>query len=137
MKRTIPAIIALLLLMAMNCSHRNAPPHDIMLEVAASMDDIFDAPTARARDLYSRYCSVCHGQNGKGDGFNAYNLNPKPRSFTDSSFIARIDPDLIQETITKGGAAVGLSSVMPPWGRTLTKKDIELLTDHVIMLSKQ
>ncbi len=137
MKRTVLVIIPLLLLMAVNCSHRDVPQRDIMLEVAASMDDIFDAPTARARDLYSRYCSVCHGQNGQGDGFNAYNLNPKPRSFTDSSFIARIDPDLIQETINKGGAAVGLSSLMPPWGRTLTKKDIELLTAHVVLLSKQ
>jgi len=23
--------------------------------------------------LYTKYCSVCHGEQGKGDGFNAYN----------------------------------------------------------------
>ena len=137
MKRTILLMISLLLITVMNCSHQETPQRDIMLEVAASMDDIFDAPTTRARELYSRYCSVCHGQNGKGDGFNAFNLDPKPHSFSDSSFIARIDPDLIQETITKGGAGVGLSSLMPPWGRTLTKKDIELLAAHVVLLSKQ
>ena len=137
MKKMALLIIPLILLMVMNCSHQKVPQRDIMLEVAASMNDIFNAPTTRSRELYSRYCSVCHGLNGKGDGFNAFNLDPKPRSFTDSSFIARIDSELIQETITKGGAGVGLSPLMPPWGSTLTKKDIELLTAHVISLSKQ
>ncbi len=137
MRRTVLPIISLLMIVLISCSHREVPQRDIMLDVAASMDEIFDAPTTRARELYSRYCSVCHGQYGKGDGFNSYNLNPKPISFTDSIFVARIDSELIQETITKGGVAVGLSSIMPPWGRTLTKNDIELLTAHVELLSKQ
>ena len=28
--------------------------------------------------LYRHYCLNCHGEQGRGDGFNAYNLDPRP-----------------------------------------------------------
>src|SRR5271169_4999845 len=41
--------------------------------------------------LYTKYCSVCHGDEGKGDGFNAFNLDPKPRDFTDAKYMNVLD----------------------------------------------
>jgi mono/diheme cytochrome c family protein len=77
------------------------------------------------RALYRHYCLNCHGEIGKGDGFNAFNLDPKPRSLADSSFQAqRSDSDLVV-AIRSGGAAVGLSNGMPPWGRTLPERQIQ------------
>jgi mono/diheme cytochrome c family protein len=77
------------------------------------------------RTLYRHYCLNCHGETGKGDGFNAFNLDPKPRSLADSSFQAqRSDSDLVV-AIRSGGAAVGLSTGMPPWGRTLPERQIQ------------
>ena len=77
------------------------------------------------RALYRHYCLNCHGEAGKGDGFNAYNLDPRPRSLADSSFQAqRSDSDLVV-AIRSGGAAVGLSNGMPPWGRTLPERQIQ------------
>ncbi|MGE5177757.1 MAG: c-type cytochrome [Bacteroidota bacterium] len=77
------------------------------------------------RALYRHYCLNCHGEAGKGDGFNAYNLDPKPRSLADSSFQAqRSDSDFVV-AIRSGGAAVGLSNGMPPWGRTLPERQIQ------------
>jgi len=38
------------------------------------------------RALYSYYCATCHGDEGHGDGLNAYNLDPKPRDLADPSF---------------------------------------------------
>jgi mono/diheme cytochrome c family protein len=77
------------------------------------------------RILYRHYCLNCHGETGKGDGFNAYNLDPRPRSLADSSFQAQhSDSDLVV-AIRSGGSAVGLSTGMPPWGRTLEERRIQ------------
>jgi mono/diheme cytochrome c family protein len=80
------------------------------------------------RVLYRHYCLNCHGDAGKGDGFNAYNLDPRPRSLADSTFQAQhSDSDLVT-AIRSGGGAVGLSTGMPPWGRTLDGRQVE----HVV-----
>lgn len=118
------------------CGKSDVEQKDILPEVAASFEEMFDRPKSRGQELYSRYCSVCHGLTGEGDGFNAYNLDPKPRTFTDSAFVARLDSTLIVEAIINGGGAVGFSAKMPPWGNTLTREDIELVASHVIRLSQ-
>lgn len=137
MARIMSGILVFLLLSAIGCSNDFPAERDIVLEVAASMDDLIDTPSTRGKELYSRYCSVCHGTTGRGDGFNAFNLNPKPRNFTDSAFVTRLDTSLIRETISRGGTAVGLSGLMPQWGKTLTKRDIDDLTSHVIALNRE
>ena len=81
--------------------------------------------------LYRHYCMNCHGDAGKGDGFNAYNLDPRPRSLADSTFQARhSDADLVA-AIRSGGGAVGLSTGMPPWGRTLNERQIRNVVDYL------
>jgi mono/diheme cytochrome c family protein len=79
------------------------------------------------RTLYHHYCVYCHGEEGRGDGFNSYNLDPRPRDLTDPAFqSARTDRDLA-EVIQSGGAAAGLSPSMPPWGRTIGERGIHNL----------
>ncbi|MEE9170069.1 MAG: c-type cytochrome [bacterium] len=39
----------------------------------------------KGKHLYAHYCAVCHGASGEGDGFNAFNLDPRPRNLADSS----------------------------------------------------
>lgn len=124
------------ILVSAGCEQESVPKRDIVLEIAFSNENLLDSPMTRAKELYGRYCSVCHGVTGQGDGFNAFNLTPKPRNFTDSTFIARIDSALIKEAIFGGGAAVGISSLMPKWGKTLTERDIKEITDYIIYLSK-
>ena len=36
--------------------------------------------------LFLHYCAVCHGDRGAGDGFNAWNLDPRPRDLGDSAY---------------------------------------------------
>ena len=50
--------------------------------------------------LFEHYCSVCHGVSGAGDGFNSYNLNPKPNSFRDSVYMSNLSDSNLQQTIT-------------------------------------
>ena len=85
--------------------------------------------------LYRRYCLNCHGDEGKGDGFNAYNLDPRPQSLADSTFQARHADNDLATAIRSGGAAVGLSNGMPPWGRVFNERQIQNLVTYVRMLA--
>jgi mono/diheme cytochrome c family protein len=83
------------------------------------------------RALFRYYCATCHGDEGHGDGFNAYNLDPKPRDLADPAFQAkRSDSDLLA-VIRSGGAVAGLSTGMPPWGHTLNERQLHDLVDYV------
>jgi mono/diheme cytochrome c family protein len=127
----------LILLVLSGCEQESVTKRDIVLEVAESNESLFDSPRTRAKELYGRYCSVCHGVNGQGDGFNAFNLEPKPRNFADSIFVARLDTTLIKEVISGGGGVSGLSGLMPKWGNTLSEKDIGELSNYIIYLGKR
>lgn len=129
-------VVMVALVGSSGCDKSNKAQRDILLEVAESFDEMFDTPKSKGQAIYSQFCSVCHGLSGEGDGFNAYNLNPKPRAFTDSAFVTRLDRALVVETITNGGKAIGISANMPPWGNTLSSYDIDLVASHVIRLSK-
>ncbi len=86
--------------------------------------------------LYTKYCLVCHGDQGKGDGFNAYNLDPKPRDFTDPRAMAGIDDVTLLATITEGGKGVNKSPLMPAWGGRMNKLDIEYVIEYVKALEQ-
>jgi mono/diheme cytochrome c family protein len=83
------------------------------------------------RVLYRHYCITCHGEDGHGDGFNAYNLDPKPRDLADSAFQAKKSDDDLAAVIRSGGGVAGLSTGMPPWGRTLKERKIHNLVDYL------
>ena len=85
--------------------------------------------------LYNKYCNVCHGETGKGNGFNAFNLNPHPRNFTDSIFAANLNVDSIQIVISRGGKSAGKSALMHPYGYTLKSNEIEYLAQYILFLS--
>lgn len=78
----------------------------------------------QGEQLYIKYCAVCHGEEGKGDGFNAFNLDPKPRDFTDSTYMIALSDSRLFETISEGGRGVNKSPLMPSWGVTLSKDNI-------------
>ena len=68
---------------------------------------------SRARDLYARGCSLCHGQYGKGDGPTARALSTKPTDWTNPNWQNNVTDEAIATIIVKGGAGVGRSDAMP------------------------
>lgn len=91
----------------------------------------------QGRSLFQHYCLPCHGELGQGDGFNAYNLDPKPRDLSDPEFQnQRSDQDLMA-VIRSGGGAAGLSTGMPPWGRTLNNRQIANLVIYLRILARK
>jgi mono/diheme cytochrome c family protein len=86
------------------------------------------------RTLFRHYCLTCHGEAGHGDGFNAYNLDPKPRDLADPAFQAKRSDDDLLAVIRSGGGAAGLSTGMPPWGRTLNDREIRNIVHYLRVL---
>jgi len=87
--------------------------------------------------IFMKYCAVCHGDQGKGNGFNSYNLNPRPRSFTDSNYISVYSYARLFEIISKGGRGVNKSQLMPSWNGTLDEDEIDYVVKYVSFLTKQ
>jgi mono/diheme cytochrome c family protein len=74
---------------------------------------------------YRRYCVVCHGQMGDGNGETAQWVDPKPRDFNLAIFKCRSTPTgtLPTDEDLYNTIARGLDrSVMPPWN-TFTKQE--------------
>ena len=95
-----------------------APAQEVAAPAVAEQGD----PLARGKAAYTTICLSCHGPEGKGDGPVAAALNPKPRDFTDKAYMAQLDDKYLFEVISKGGAAVGKSPLMPP--AALEEQDI-------------
>ncbi len=87
--------------------------------------------------LYRRYCAVCHGQEGKGDGFNAFNLDPRPRDLSDSTYMSALSDDQILQTVNGGGRSVNKSPLMPAYGWTLNRQEIRDLSSFVRSIANQ
>jgi len=89
------------------------------------------------RELFGHYCSTCHGAEGRGDGLNAYNLDPKPRDLSDPAFQKdRTDADLAG-VIRSGGGVAGLSTGMPPWGKTIGDRKIADIVKYIRTLEPE
>ena len=102
-----------------------SPPADPMLEAirAEEKEAGLSYAEGQGRGIFVKYCAACHGEGGKGDGQNASNLEPAPPDLTTSKNVA--DDAYLRRVIAEGSAAVGRSSLSPPWGRTLSHQQIE------------
>ena len=89
------------------------------------------ADAEQGKKLYGQFCASCHGQSGKGDGPAAAALNPKPRDHTDKDYMSKMSDDDLLKVIKNGGAAVGKSPLMPPWGASLKDGQIHDIIAYV------
>ncbi len=89
------------------------------------------------RTVFLHYCAPCHGENGRGDGFNAYNLDPRPRDLADPGFQQTHSDEDLAAIVRTGGGVAGLSNSMPPWGRTLNDRQIHNLVRFIRYLPAQ
>ena len=81
--------------------------------------------------LYTRYCSMCHGDKGRQDGFNARYLPIKPARLADGQKMSKRPDDTIYDVLAVGGFVLGKSHRMPPWGETLSSSDLRSLVKYV------
>ena len=72
------------------------------------------SPQARAEadDIFESRCVACHGEEGRGDGPAAANLNPGPRDFHNANWQKSVNDATLARAIIDGGQSVGASSEM-------------------------
>lgn len=85
---------------------------------------------------FDQICAACHGATGKGDGAAAAALNPKPRNFQDVAYMSKRSDDQLRKVIQEGGAANGMSAVMPSWKAVLNEQDITNVIGYIRQLGK-
>jgi cytochrome c oxidase cbb3-type subunit 3 len=95
------------------------------------------ADVEQGKKLYGQFCTSCHGQSGKGDGPAAAALNPKPRDHTDKELMSKLSDEEMLKVIKEGGASVGKSPLMPPWGASLKDEQIKEVIAYIRTLCCQ
>jgi len=87
---------------------------------------------ASAEENYKFYCAQCHGVYGKGDGPNATREMPvSPRDHTNALEMNKLTDEDVINAIAEGGPATSKSSLMPPFGKTLSKNEIVELKNYI------
>lgn len=86
--------------------------------------------------IYTRLCAPCHGESGKGDGPAAANLPDKPQDFTDVKAMGKATDQELFNVIKNGGASVGKSKFMVPFGSKLSDEEIHHLISYIRTFSK-
>ncbi|HET7152726.1 MAG TPA: c-type cytochrome [Candidatus Kapabacteria bacterium] len=104
--------------------------------VKQPIDSLYFASTLsyeqrQGKVIYTKYCNVCHGEQGKGDGFNSYNLDPKPGDLSDAHTMSALSDERIIQSIREGGAGVNKSPLMPSWGGRLNKDEIGYVVAYI------
>jgi mono/diheme cytochrome c family protein len=78
--------------------------------------------------LYKRYCSGCHGADGRG---GAHTFMPHVQNLTEKDYIELVPDGYLYQVIAEGGEAVGKNSYMPAWESTLSEQDIKDIIAHI------
>jgi mono/diheme cytochrome c family protein len=88
------------------------------------------------RRLNDQYCDRCHNSESTAERVSNYdNLEVKPHPFSEGDTLNKLsDADLIA-IITNGGPALQKSALMPAWGNTLSKSEVQALITYIRAVS--
>jgi mono/diheme cytochrome c family protein len=86
--------------------------------------------------LEDKYCSRCHNPESTPERVSNFdNLEVKPHAFTEGDTLNKMsDADLVA-IISHGGPALNKSPLMPPYGYTLSKIEIQALIAYIRVIS--
>jgi len=113
------------------------PPGDPLLEAIRAEEREGDLSyiESQGRHVFVQYCVTCHGDEAKGDGQNASNLDPPPPDMTASKNLQ--DAAYIRKVIVEGSAGLGRAPLSPPWGRSLSPQEIDDLVAYCQSLGRK
>jgi mono/diheme cytochrome c family protein len=91
---------------------------------------------ALGRRLADQYCERCHNSESTVERVSNYdNLEVKPHPFTEGDTFNKIGDADLTAIISYGGPALGKSALMPAWGNTIGKADIQALISYIRAVS--
>ena len=76
---------------------------------------------ARGKGLFLRYCSGCHGEDGRGE---AKTFRPNVGNLAVKALMNQVPDEYLFTVIKRGGAAVGKNAAMPAWQNQLGDQDV-------------
>jgi mono/diheme cytochrome c family protein len=79
---------------------------------------------AQGKRIFYQQCVWCHADATPAGPSNRSNLTPVPPLLNDGATLNAESDEYMQNIITLGGAAMGKSAMMPPYGRTLSTQEI-------------
>ena len=86
--------------------------------------------------LNDQYCDRCHNVESTVERVSNYeNLDIKPHPFTEGGTLNEMSDADLTGIITYGGPALNKSSLMPAWGNTLSKANIQALISYIRAVS--
>jgi mono/diheme cytochrome c family protein len=100
----------------------------------AFVEDGLSARESHGHRVFVQRCATCHGAAGRGDGQNAYNLDPPPPDFQET--LSALSPKDRRRVIEGGTAALGRSALCPPWGRSLDEPEVEALLAYLVVAAR-
>ena len=126
--------MALLCVALFDGCRRSPAPRAVDSVQEAFRDDALTARETRGRRVFARRCATCHGPAGRGDGQNAYNLQPPPPDFQES--LARLPVADRRRVIEEGTAALGRSPLCPPWASSLSGDEVDALLAYLDVMAR-
>ncbi len=101
---------------------------DIKRDSRSAIKKELAKPVVRGGIVFKNYCIVCHGERGDGlaraaklHGIANLAINPQSIKY-------------YNKIIREGGAAVGRSEFMPPWGDELSKEQINDVVSYLMVV---
>jgi mono/diheme cytochrome c family protein len=86
--------------------------------------------------LDKKYCSRCHNPESTPEQVSNYdNLEVKPHPFTEGDTLNKMSGDDLTAIISHGGPALNKSALMPLYGYTLSKTEIDALISYIRLVS--
>jgi mono/diheme cytochrome c family protein len=86
--------------------------------------------------LDNKYCARCHSPESSAERVSNYdNLEVKPHPFVEGDTLNKISDGDLFSIISHGGAALNKSALMPPYGYTLSKSEIDALIAYIRLIS--
>jgi len=82
------------------------------------------------------YCARCHDQESSPERVSNYdNLAVKPHAFTDGQAQNALSDADLTAIINHGGPALNRSALMPPYGATLSKAEVQAVIAYIRLVS--
>lgn len=86
--------------------------------------------------LDNKFCARCHNPESTPERVSNYdNLEVKPHPFSEGDTLNKMSDAELTAIISHGGPALNKSALMPPYGYTLSKAEIEALIAYIRLIS--
>ncbi len=85
----------------------------------------------KGASLYGKYCAVCHGEEGYGDGVMTQILDIEPLDHTNPVVMNSMSNEELIKAIMAGNG-----EYMPGWKGLLSKEDVEALVSYIRLMTQ-